>query len=102
LLAGDAAGYIEPFTGEGIRWALQSGAAMGRFAQAACQDWRPSIVDDWESWYAAEISRSQRLCRWLAWGLKRPVARWLGHHLLRVSPAVGTTIIARINNKAVR
>lgn len=36
LVAGDAAGYVEPFTGEGMGWAIAGGAAAGiRAARAA-------------------------------------------------------------------
>ena len=40
LLAGDAAGLLEPWTREGISFAVRSGAAAGRFAAAGagCQD----------------------------------------------------------------
>ncbi len=100
LLVGDAAGYVEPFTGEGIRWALQGGSALGPFAERACQQWQAALVDDWEAWYAARILKDQRLCRLLSWGLKRPSARWLAHTVLRTSPRVASGIINRINHKA--
>lgn len=32
LVVGDAAGYVEPFTGEGMTWALTTGAAAGALA----------------------------------------------------------------------
>jgi flavin-dependent dehydrogenase len=32
IVAGDAAGYVEPFSGEGMTWALQAGAAAGTHA----------------------------------------------------------------------
>lgn len=40
-LAGDAAGYVEPFTGEGITWALASAAALAEAASAPGR-WGPS------------------------------------------------------------
>ncbi|MCQ0092222.1 geranylgeranyl reductase family protein [Roseovarius sp. M141] len=41
LLAGDAAGLVDPITGEGIAHALQSGAAAGAAAAAAIASGRP-------------------------------------------------------------
>ncbi|MFM9170747.1 MAG: hypothetical protein ACKOTD_11730, partial [Phycisphaerales bacterium] len=43
LVTGDAAGYVEPFTGEGLGWAIATGAAAGRLAahmRAAPDAWR--------------------------------------------------------------
>jgi len=48
FLVGDAAGYIEPFTGEGIRWALESGIGVAPFVVSAVKGWsqvRPSLAD---------------------------------------------------------
>ena len=50
LVAGDAGGYVEPFTGEGMSWALVTGSAAGShasamiFANALSQQW-PSITN---------------------------------------------------------
>ncbi|SFL55914.1 geranylgeranyl reductase family protein [Streptomyces pini] len=41
LLAGDAAGLVNPLTGEGIYYAVATGIAAGRAAAAACRDRRP-------------------------------------------------------------
>jgi geranylgeranyl reductase family protein len=38
LLAGDAAGFVDGFTGEGIRYAILSGRAAGQTALSACGD----------------------------------------------------------------
>jgi flavin-dependent dehydrogenase len=45
IVAGDAASYVEPFTGEGMGWAMRTGAAAGALAarvsrgDASCADW---------------------------------------------------------------
>lgn len=50
LVAGDAGGYVEPFTGEGMSWALATGAAAGSHASsmidanASIQQW-PAIAN---------------------------------------------------------
>jgi flavin-dependent dehydrogenase len=38
FLIGDAAGYVEPFTGEGIAWALAAGLAAPRFVRPAASN----------------------------------------------------------------
>ena len=49
FLLGDAAGYVEPFTGEGIAWALASGQAVAPLALQAMERWdprdRPGLVE---------------------------------------------------------
>ena len=47
FLLGDAAGYVEPFTGEGIAWALASAQAVAPLARRAMERWDPQIARDW-------------------------------------------------------
>jgi flavin-dependent dehydrogenase len=96
LVAGDAAGYVEPFTGEGMSWALASGHAAGRLAATMVQDpgcwvawpavWRDMLKHDrWRCRLVAQLLRSPRsvhaalvLARWwptLATRLARTIGR---------------------------
>ncbi len=72
-LVGDAAGYVEPFTGEGMTWALQSafllaevcgGVRPGRWTSATARRYRREWI--------RRIGRRQRICRLLALALDRP------------------------------
>lgn len=63
LLIGDAAGYVEPFTGEGIGWALRSALEVESLAVRAIDCWQPSTVDAWTTQHAATLGRWQRRCR---------------------------------------
>ena len=69
---GDAAGYVEPFTGEGMSWAIASGMAVVPFARQAIREWTDDLVALWAAEHRRRIGRSQRLCRSLARGLRRP------------------------------
>lgn len=42
LLAGDAAGFVEPFTGEGIKYAIRSGKLAAEAVIAGCRPDKPS------------------------------------------------------------
>jgi menaquinone-9 beta-reductase len=44
LLAGDAAGFLDPFTGDGIAQALQSGRLAAEAVARACADRQPIVV----------------------------------------------------------
>jgi menaquinone-9 beta-reductase len=63
FLAGDAAGYVEPFTGEGIAWALASGRALAPLAAAIAQKWDDAAIQFWNQTHAALIRERQRDCR---------------------------------------
>jgi flavin-dependent dehydrogenase len=70
LAIGDACGYVEPFTGEGIAWAIQGAvAAVEMLPQCAA-----AIADDvgsrWQERFENEIRPRQRWCR----GMRRVVA----------------------------
>lgn len=73
FLIGDAAGYVEPFTGEGIAWALESGRAIAPLAQQAIHHWQPGLVREWTVLHRRLIGRRQRVCRGLRWLLRRPL-----------------------------
>lgn len=74
FVLGDAAGYVEPFTGEGIGWALSSAVAMAPLAQSACESWHPALVQSWSRQHTQLVRRRQWTCRMLAALLKHPIA----------------------------
>jgi geranylgeranyl reductase family protein len=55
FVAGDAAGLLEPWTREGISFALRSGALAGRFAASAATGTGP--VERYTAEYAREVDR---------------------------------------------
>jgi flavin-dependent dehydrogenase len=69
---GDAAGYVEPFTGEGIGWALIAGAAVVPVARTAIRGWRDDLVEEWGRVHSRRVERRQWTCRALAVALRRP------------------------------
>lgn len=72
LRVGDAAGYVEPFTGEGMCWALASGLAAAELAREGADAWTPELLVRWRAYDATTMARARRLCRAVAWGLRRP------------------------------
>ena len=98
FLVGDAATYVEPFTGEGIRWALESGKGVMPLVEATIDRWNDALIDRWENWYQNNIVAQQRLCKTLSQGLKRPVFRWFAHQGLRFTPSVAGKVIQQINS----
>ncbi len=83
FLLGDAASFVEPFSGEGMAWALASALAVVPFALRACRDWHPSLVRDWSMRYRQTILQRQWVCRAAASILRQP-------HLVRLIVAALT------------
>jgi flavin-dependent dehydrogenase len=72
FVLGDAAGYVEPFTGEGIAWALAGAAALAPLAARAARQWQPALAAAWTGRYRQTIVRRQHACRLTAQVLRRP------------------------------
>lgn len=93
LLLGDAAGYVEPFTGEGIAWAL----ASGRAAAALVAEHGENAVRLWAGRYGRELRAHQRLCTLMAWALRRPRLVGLSVRLLSAAPWLAGPLVRHLN-----
>ena len=96
LAAGDAGGYIEPFTGEGIGWAIAAAVRVADFAQQAVDGWHPGLEEAWRKTHRRTIGRSQRFCRGLVWLLRKPAAARLALRALATSPSLGRPFVRRL------
>lgn len=94
-LVGDTLGYVEPFTGEGMSWALAGAFALAPILDGGLRDarWTAAALS-WNTWVARHRRGSQTVCRWVAkqarhkrraqWALR--MCDWLPpmrHYLLR-------------------
>lgn len=104
---GDAAGYVEPFTGEGIGWALTSGRLLGDALAASFTGTQLNqhvAASYYTRSYEAELGRSLRRCRLVSRLVRSPrrvrwligaarLAPWAGGPLVRL--ATGNTSLSR-------
>jgi flavin-dependent dehydrogenase len=97
FLLGDAAGYVEPFTGEGIGWALASARAVAPLALQAIDEWDPRLVRSWSHIHQRVIGPRQKLCRAVAMVLCRPWLANLGFELCKRAPKAATLVLERWN-----
>jgi menaquinone-9 beta-reductase len=97
LLIGDAGGYIEPFTGEGMAFALEAAAAITPLTVEAVQSWTPAIAGHWEMLHRQMVRDRQRTCQQLAWILRRPWAAFLTVGICRALPGIAERWIDRTN-----
>ena len=63
LVVGDALGYVEPFTGEGMSWALAAAEEMIPIALAAISHWSDTIITQWETTLRKKARRNQWMCQ---------------------------------------
>ena len=72
LLLGDAAGYVEPFTGEGMGWALVGAQAVVPLVLQGQRQWSRGLEREWARRHARLIGSRQRFCHGLAFALRHP------------------------------
>ncbi|HEV3204456.1 MAG TPA: NAD(P)/FAD-dependent oxidoreductase [Gemmataceae bacterium] len=97
FVLGDAAGYIQPFTGEGISWALAAGQAVTELALRAARQWRPSLEKEWSDLYLRTVADRQLLCRSLAMVLRHRTWANVMITVLSRFPKMANPFLRRLN-----
>jgi flavin-dependent dehydrogenase len=93
---GDAAGYVEPFTGEGMAWALAGAMAVSPFVRSAARSWDPALMAMWDETYRETVGRAQSTCALVARMLRHPIAVRSVVALLAKMPAFARPVARRI------
>jgi menaquinone-9 beta-reductase len=97
LLVGDAAGYAEPFTGEGMACALQGGQAIVPIVLDGIAGWRPELDAEWTRIVRRDVQRQLALASTAAWVLRRPALASGITRLLDAYPGLAARPIAWLN-----
>ena len=97
FVIGDAAGYVEPFTGEGMAAALEQSLAVLPLVGQAVQEWRPELADAWQNHHRTHFQRRQRVCRMASAILRRPWLSATALQLIRIFPKIARYFILAIN-----
>jgi len=97
FLLGDAAGYVAPFTGEGIAWALVSAQAIAPLALLAIERWDKRLSRAWSNLHWRLVGRRQLACRAIALALRRPGLTHLGFEFCQRAPRAAGLILKRLN-----
>jgi flavin-dependent dehydrogenase len=101
FLLGDAAGYVEPFTGEGIAWAMISGQAVESVAREGMVRWNRSLPRLWTSLHRRLIVRRQYVCVGLTYLLRHPRLTSQALELVTRVPGVARHILQYLNGPSV-
>lgn len=97
LLLGDSAGYIEPFTGEGIAWALESGMAIAPIAERGLHEWSGEVEQAWLDLHRRLVRNRQRWCRAFAAVLQRPRIARMAVQLAAAWPRLCRPVVRGLN-----
>ncbi len=97
FLLGDSTGYIEPFTGEGMAWALTAASAVIPLLKSGVTEWTPSLEAEWTSSFRQIVAKEQTICRLLSSALRQS---WILPTLMttfRMFPRFTQFLVRRIN-----
>lgn len=94
---GDATGYVEPFTGEGMAWALASAEALADLLDEALRDGFRDPEREWARRHRRIVRRRQWLCRGLAAGLRRPRLAAAAVSALSWAPGLAAPFVSHLN-----
>ncbi len=100
FLIGDAAEYVEPFTGEGMAWALIGGAAVVEHVVAALNGAAPAAQAAWRRRSRTLLGWRRRRCQWIARALRHPRLVVLSVRLLSARPQLAGPYVRALNRPA--
>ncbi len=92
MAIGDAAGYVEPFTGEGMTWAMQSGIAAADLIAASIDD-LSAVGPTWDRQLRRLLRRKKLACRTVTGVLRSPLARRVVARSLASWPGLANPLI---------
>ncbi len=95
LLAGDAAGFIDPMTGDGLRFAIEGGMLAARAAVEFLEARLPDPHVQLASWRASAFAGKYRFNRSLRFLVSSPVALSVAEPAARLAPGLIDRVIAR-------
>ncbi len=91
---GDSASYVEPFTGEGMSWAIQDAIQLSRLLTAEEKNCE-SMTYAWNKQWKEKLRSKQWVCRGLAALLRRPQLARVSLLLARSAPWIPQWLIAQ-------
>lgn len=98
IVLGDAAGYIEPFTGEGMAWAFASAIGAAHAALALIRGDTAADPQSWPKLHRRMIVPRQRICRVVAWTLRRPLLTAAVVRLLTQQPKIALPVLRHMTS----
>jgi len=95
---GDAAGYVEPFTGEGMTWAMAGGMAVVTYVEQNLRGQAVAASRAWQTAWKRSVHRRQRWCRRLSWLLRHPSGIGLAVKFISRWPLLAQPVLRTMND----
>jgi flavin-dependent dehydrogenase len=92
LAVGDACGYVEPFTGEGMAWAATGAREVVGMLPAPRESWPVDLAHCWRERHDEIIGRRQRWCRAMRPMMHHPAIAAAGIMVGSAMPAIAKWI----------
>jgi flavin-dependent dehydrogenase len=97
FVIGDAAGYVEPFTGEGMAWALASGTAVIPFVLATLQGNDRLAQSGWKKRRNDLLGQRARRCWIVSTLLRYPPLVRVAIGALAMAPTLARPVVRSLN-----
>jgi flavin-dependent dehydrogenase len=97
IVLGDAAGYVEPFTGEGIGWSLLSAALAAPLTLHSLHEGCDSLMTDWNRLHQQKVIRKQWMCRLLTRILRSSTLTCCTLELCRLLPFLRRSVMSQLS-----
>jgi menaquinone-9 beta-reductase len=93
FVVGDAGAYVEPFTGEGMAWAMLTGCVVAPLACAAIESDSPRLGGQWEATHRRLLGQRMFVCRAISRLLRSPRMTGMAIATLEHLPWLATPIV---------
>ncbi|QQE11334.1 FAD-dependent monooxygenase [Planctomycetota bacterium] len=93
FIAGDAAGYVEPFTGEGMAWGIKCAITVVPLIKIAAVKWDKSLGIQWEDYHSRYLKKRHFKCKLIAWLLRHSTIMKCGIKLWNFMPCFAQHLI---------
>ncbi len=98
FVVGDACGYPEPLTGEGIAWALESAEAVAPLAISAIEQWSDELAVQWQQLHGRLVNRRHRKSRVIAYSLRSRISRRALVQVVSLFPRLAAGIASNLTS----
>ncbi len=98
FVLGDATGYVEPFTGEGMAWAMTAAMIASPLAEECLRNgWTSTLEDRFLQTFEQVIIREQGICRLMSTVVGNPLLLKMTMSTFRLMPWAARSLVARVN-----
>ena len=97
VVLGDAAGYVEPFTGEGVASAIAGANALAGLLSKQSELWTDELPRYWTPTYRRRVARGRWLIQTIRTAMHRPWLTATAFQLAATFPALPAFVARQIN-----